>query len=338
MKRHGDLYAKIYDFANIESAYRKARKCRRYRNEVLRYTARLEENMINLQNHLMWKSYAQGEKRIFTVTEPKTRLITALPFRDRVAQHAINNILEPLYDKRFYYHSYACRPGKGTHNASYQLRTWVKNLSYDGKPLYALQVDIKSYFASVNHDILKKMLRRVIKDPDVLWLMDHIIDNGNENGRGIPVGNLTSQLLANVYLDALDKYIKETLKVKYYIRYMDDFIILSHDKKELKRLFALIRRFLENELDLTINPKSAIFNTKNGVDFCGYRHFKTHTKIRKRSVKKMRRMIRAYKNGVISREKFIRIVMSWFGHIQHADTYTIKNKMIREIKANKRNC
>ena len=332
MKRQSGLYPQIYDFTNIENAYRKARRNKRYFNEVLRYTANLEENLINLQNHLIWKSYTQGEHRHFTVTEPKKRQISALPFRDRVAQHAINNILEPIFDKRFYYHSYACRAGKGTHKASAQLKNWIRNLTFEGKPLFALKADIRNYFASVDHARLKILLRRVIKDVDTLWLCDQIIDNGGEAGRGIPVGNLTSQLFANIYLDALDKFIKEDLRVKYYIRYMDDFVILSHDKRELQRNLEEIRGFLFSALALEFNPKTCILNTKNGVDFCGYRHFFSYKKVRKRSVRAMQRKVRAFHNGKISKEDFIKSVKSWLGHIQHADTYRLRRRMIKRIR------
>ena len=332
MKRHGNLFSEIYDFANLHRAYNKARRGKRFYNEVLRYSANLEENLINLQNHLIWKSYTQGTHRHFIVTEPKKRQISALPFRDRVAQHALNNILEPLFDKRFYFHSYACRDGKGTHKASSQLKRWIRNLSFEGKPLFALKADISGYFASVDHARLKALLRRAIKCNDTLWLCDLIIDGGGENGRGIPVGNLTSQLFANVYLDALDKFVKEELQIKYYMRYMDDFVILSHDKKELHTVLQEIEGFLFADLALRLNPKTCVFNAKNGVDFCGYRHYKGHKKVRERSIRGMRNKVRAFRKGKISKENFKKSVKSWLGHIQHADTFHLRRRMIRRIR------
>lgn len=334
MKRHGDLYRKIYDFANLENAYKKARKNKRYRNEVLKYTENLEENLITLQNNLIWKSYMQGEQRIFYVIEPKKRTISALPFRDRVAHHAINNVIEPIFDKRFYAHSYACRAGKGTHAASETLTKWIRNLYFEGKPLYALKADIKSYFHSVDHERLKKLLRRVIKDADALWLLDLIVDSGGEGGRGIPVGNLTSQLFANIYLDTLDKYVKERLCVKWYLRYMDDFVILSHSKKELHALWVDIEGFLFTELGLLLNPKTTIINAKHNVDFCGYRHYRDHRKIRKRSVKSMRKKIKALYNGKMSKEAFGKSLQSWLGHIKHGDTFNLQKKILAQIESN----
>ena len=217
MKRYTGIYEQIYDFANLERAYKKARRCKRYRNEVLRYSRNLEENLINLQNHLIWHSYEQGIYRTFYVYEPKKRLISALPFADRVAQHAINNILEPLIDRRFYYHSYACRKEKGMHKASEVLTKWLYDETFDGKPLYAIKADIHHYFQSIDHERLKATIRRIIKDEEALALLDKIIDNVGTDGKGIPVGNLTSQLFANLYLDRMDKYLKETLHVRHYI-------------------------------------------------------------------------------------------------------------------------
>lgn len=332
MKRYSELYPKIYDFANLERAYKKARRCKRYRNEVLRYSENLEENLINLQNHLIWHTYRQGRYRTFYVYEPKKRLISALPFADRVAQHAINNILEPLIDRRFYFHSYACRKGKGMHKASETLTKWLYNLTFEGSPLYAIKGDIHHYFQSIDHDRLKSTVRRIIKDPETLGLLDLVIDSGGEDGKGIPVGNLTSQLFANLYLDRLDKHVKETLRVRHYIRYMDDFVILAPDKAYLRDALRKIETFLALELGLQLNPKTTILNCKNGVDFCGYRHFTDHKKVRKSSIRRMKRTIRGYRTGKISEERFAKALQSWLGHIQHADAYLLREGMLQQIE------
>jgi retron-type reverse transcriptase len=250
-----------------------------------------------------------------------------------VAQHAINNIIEPIFDRRFYYHSYACRAGKGTHAASAQVKQWLRNLSFKDKPLYALKADIHNYFASIDHGRLKQVLCRVIKDNDTLRLLDLIIDSGSETERGIPVGNLTSQLFANIFLDILDKFIKETLHTKYYIRYMDDFLILSHDKRELQEILRTIKEFLFAELGLLLNPKTTIINCKQGIDFCGYRHFKDYTKVRKRSVRNMHRVIEAWKHEKIGIARFVQSAQSWFGHIGHADTYMLRRRIIQCMKS-----
>ena len=330
MKRYGNLYPKIYDFANIERAYKQARKCKRYRVEVLKFTANKEENLINIQNHLIWHSYRQGAYRVFKILEPKERIISALPFTDRVIQHAICNVIEPLIDKRFFYYSCACRKGRGMHMASDTITRWLRNMSYGGKPLYALKGDIHHYFQSIDHGVLKKILRRIFKDKELLWLLDLIIDS-NGAGAGIPVGNLTSQLFANLYLNELDRFAKETLHVRHYIRYMDDFIIISDDKAYLRDTMRRIEGFLLGDLHLSLNPKTTIINTKNGVDFCGYIHWLDHKKVRKTSVQRMRRTIEAYRHGKISKERLQKSLQSWLGHIAHADTYRLRERILRSI-------
>lgn len=330
MRRHSNLYESVYDFANLDLACRKAAKCKRYHAEILQFNANREENLTDIQNHLVWKTYEQGAYRFFIVTEPKRREIAALPFRDRVVHHALNNILEPILDKRFYYHSYACRKGKGLHAASATLQKWIRHLSFEGQKVYALKCDIKGYFSSIDHNILKAMFRRVIKDEDVLWLIDNIIDS-TESNIGIPIGNLSSQLFANFYLDALDKYVKEEIRALYYIRYMDDFLILSRDKDFLRDAWKAINDFVVSELRLQLNPKTTIVCAKNGVDFCGYRHWVDHKKVRKRSIESINRAIKGYEHGKITSERFDRILQSWLGHIAHADTYRLKQSVLSRI-------
>ncbi len=331
-KRYGNIYCKIYDFKNLECAYKKARRCKRYRDEVLQYSANLEENLLNTQNHLIWKSYHQGEPRMFYVREPKLRLISALPFRDRVVQHAINNIIEPILEKRLYFYSYACRRKKGMHRAAQEVSRTIRNLSFKDREVWVLKGDIHHYFQSISHAKLKWVLRRVFKDKDLLWLLDLIIDS-NHKDSGIPVGNLTSQLFANLFLDGLDRFIKEILGLKHYVRYMDDFLSISNNRAELEDALQKITIYLREELGLELNPKTQIFKVtpKRGIDFCGYIIWKDHQKVRKSSVYRMRRRIRAYRRGKISRERLLKSSESWLGHIQHANTYRIKQKIQEEI-------
>lgn len=227
------------DYANVQKAYNKARKCKRYRKDVLIFTKDKEDNLETVRNDILGLSYEPSEYRYFKVYEPKERQIMALPFYDRVVQHAINNVLEPIFNQRFIFHSYACRKTKGMHAASDTLQEWLYEWQkfHQDQPLYAIKADIHHYFQSINHDVLKAEIRKVIKDAGALVLIDRIIDHNGQmpDGVGIPVGNLTSQLFANIYLNKLDQYIKHTLGAKYYMRYMDDFIILSPDKEQLRR-------------------------------------------------------------------------------------------------------
>ena len=205
------------DYGNVQKAYNKARKCKRHRKDVLIFTKDKEENLDKVREDILNLAYEPSEYHYFKVYEPKERQIMALPFYDRVVQHAINNVLEPIFDKRFISQSYACRKGKGMHAASDTLKEWLYewNKYHPDQPLYAIKADIHHYFQSIDHAILKAEIRKVIKDAGVLALLDRIIDhNGNmPDGVGIPVGNLTSQLFANIYLDALDQFIKHELGV-----------------------------------------------------------------------------------------------------------------------------
>ena len=249
-----------------------------------------------------------------------------VPFYDRVVQHMIVNAIGPVFEERFYCHSYACREGKGMHAASNQLYKWLYELMVvQGLRIYAFKGDISKYFASIPHDGLKDENRRYIGDKKALYLMDNIIDRNGilPDGVGIPVGNLTSQLFANVYGNRLDKFIKHTLHIKYYVRYMDDFIILSPDLNQLKEWEKRIEEFLEEEMKLHINPKSTILYAGNGVDFCGYIHHPTYRKVRKGSVRRLKKDVKHLKAGELDRETFNRKYQSRLGHMGHADTYHV---------------
>lgn len=332
MKRSNIGIRDIATFENAEDAYRKARRCKRYREEVLRFTDNLEAELYSLVDDLLAGTYRQGEARRFVIYEPKKRDIYALPFRDRVAQHMINSKIEPIIEKRFYYHSYACRKGKGMHKAADYAQECVRNLSFEGKQVYALKADIHKYFNSVDHEILKQILSRIFKDKGLLSLLFYIIDSYGEDGRGLPVGNLLSQLFANLVLNELDDFVKHELKEENYPRYMDDFIIIHNDREHLKEALQKIEAFLGERLKLTLNPKTQIVNTKNGLDFCGYRIYKDYRKIRKRSPKHIRAAIRAYRSGKITKDKLLMVYASWEGHAEHADTYKLRMKVKGQIR------
>lgn len=322
-------------------AYHKARKCKRYRPDVLEFEANREDNLFHAIEVLKDGTYQPGEYRVFKVWEPKERIIMALPFFDRVIQHMIVNLIEPIFEKRFLFHSYACRKGKGVHEASKTLSKWLYELEVvQGKKIYAIKGDIHHYFQSVSHDILKAEIRRYISDKALLKIIDRIIDHNGifPPGVGIPVGNLTSQLFANVYLNKLDQFVKHELKVKYYVRYMDDFIILSEDPAELRRLLEIIEEFLRRELRLELNPKTTILAAKNGINFVGYIHYKDHKKIKKDARRRLKKLLNAFETGEVELEYFDRSIESRLGHMEHADTYNyIKEtkKFVKELKERK---
>lgn len=307
----------------------------------MEFEANREDNLFHAIEVLKDGTYQPGEYRVFKVWEPKERIIMALPFFDRVIQHMIVNLIEPIFEKRFLFHSYACRKGKGVHEASKTLSKWLYELEVvQGKKIYAIKGDIHHYFQSVSHDILKAEIRRYISDKALLKILDRIIDHNGifPPGVGIPVGNLTSQLFANVYLNKLDQFVKHELKVKYYVRYMDDFIILSEDPAELRRVLAIIEEFLRRELRLELNPKTTILAAKNGINFVGYIHYKDHKKIKKDAKRRLKKLLNAFETGEVELEYFDRSIESRLGHMEHADTYNYIRKtkeFVKELKERK---
>lgn len=332
MKRAGNLYNKIYDFNNLHKSYLLARRSKRYRNEVLRYTDNLEENLIILQNELIWKSYKQSDYRTFKIYVPKERTIKALPFKDRVLQHAVNSVIEPIFVNGLYEHSYACLNGKGAHKASRVLKTWLFNSKH--KNMYYLKCDIAKYFDSINHAILINILESKIKCPDTLNLLKHIIDNGI--GVGIPIGNLTSQTFANIYLNEFDKFIKHKLKIKHYIRYMDDFIILDESKEKIHRYLNEIEDYLEINLGLRLNHKTRIAPAFKGIDFVGYKHYINRINLRRstwvRQKKHIKKMFKKLECNKITKEEVRRSLYSILGHIKHADVFILRKNIEEKFK------
>lgn len=351
MKRLKELYSKIYDFDNLFIAYLEARKGKRYRNEILYFTNNLEENLIDIQRDLVHKTYKVGKYKEFFVHDPKKRLIMALPFRDRVVQWAIYRILNPLFDRRYIIDSYACRVGYGAHRAIDRLQYWLRYLSRRHDKIYALKLDISKYFYRVDHNILISILRRIIADEDLLWLLETIIRTedskfgiqlGDHNftkerlcGVGMPIGNLTSQMFANLYLNELDQHVKHRLKVRYYARYMDDMIIFHQDKQYLWWLKDEIGAFVENKLHLSLNNKTSIDTTNQGVDFCGYRVWPTHKKLRKKTALKMKKRLKhlqkAYANWRISFAEVNASVQSYFGLLEHCNSHRLFMKLCNDL-------
>ncbi|MEK7460576.1 MAG: reverse transcriptase/maturase family protein [Patescibacteria group bacterium] len=336
-KNNINLYEKICSFENLHLAYVKARKGKRYKNDILQFGAKPERNLLQLREELLRQSYQHGGYREFVVHDSKKRNIKAAPFRDRVVHHALCNVIEPIFDKGFIYDSYACRRKKGTQGAVLRMRKFLRgacvNNSENTEVLYVLKCDIAKYFDNVNHEILLCLIGKKINDEKVMWLVRMIVESTNKNiGKGIPIGNLTSQLFANVYLNELDQFVKHTLRKKRYIRYMDDFVVLGGDKRELARTKSLIGDFLQKELNLSLHPKkSLVQQTNNGIDFLGYVLFELFTLLRKSTVMRFVKRTKIYQNklrhGLISQEELDAATVSWVAYAKHARSWMLRKSI-----------
>lgn len=343
-----NLYEQIYSFDNLYQAYLSARKGKRYKDQVLQFTANLEDNLIQLQNELIYQTYKIGRYHEFFIFEPKKRLIMALPFRDRVVQWAVYRVINPIVTKGFIADSYACIPGRGTQSAIKRLQYWLKREERHSGKLYYLKLDVSKFFYRVNHSVLLDILgRRFGNDVKLMWLFDLIINseetpfglplgyNPGEVDRiydtGMPIGNLTSQMLANLYLNELDQFTKRQLQIRCYIRYMDDIIVLSHSKTMLHRHKTEIEEFLNTRLQLNLNNKTALRPAALGIEFVGYKVWSTHIMLRKSTALKMKRRLKfvrkRYEQGEMSLEKVNETMNSYFGIMRHCNSYNLRKKL-----------
>jgi retron-type reverse transcriptase len=323
-----NLWQRFISFENIFRAFREASNGKRYRWESLYFARDLEVEIITLINELEWDMYEARPYRRFRVYEPKKRLISAPAFRDRVVHHALVQIIGPLFENRFVSETYACMIGRGTHAAVKHSRECIIAARNKWDHYYVLKGDVSDFFASVDQDIMRALIRRVVADKKILRLIDKIIqshESADRDGKGIPIGALTSQLFANVYLDPLDHFLKEVCQVKYYARYMDDFVILHNDKNYLRELMGKIETFLHDKLKLNLNPKTGIFPISHGVNFCGYRIWPTHTKPRKSTVKRakkrFRKFVKNYKIDPMSLVHAQASIQSFLGYMIHCNGY-----------------
>lgn len=334
-KTFNNLWDKVIDFEHIYNAYRQAKKGKRYRYEALDFIKDLEVNIITLQNELIWNLYQPMPLRQFYVFEPKKRLISAPTFRDRIVHHSLVSVIEPIFERRFVKETFACMVGRGTHAAMQHVVRCSRIAKRKWGDYYVLKCDIHKFFPSVNHEILKKFIRRTIRDKKLLNLIDIIIDSYESEGRGIPIGSLTSQLFANIKLDPLDHFIKDDNGIKLYARYMDDFIIIHHDKEYLKTLWKKIEKFVVEELDMTLNPKTGIFPGKHGIDFCGYRIWPTHVKPRKTTIKRAQRRFtrftKLYRDNPGILKHAHDSMVSFLGYIKHCSGWNTTRSLFNKI-------
>ena len=342
MKRYGGLWPQIITFENLLRASRQAQKGKRLNGNVLAFNYRLEQELFQLQAELRVQSYRPGEYRTFEIRDRKRRLISAAPYRDRVVHHALCNVIMPLLERTLIGQTYANRVGYGSHRALKQFTDWTRRYRY------CLQCDIQKYFPSIDHEILKALIRCKIKCPETLWLIDCIIDGSNEQvpvieyfpgdglltpvqrRRGLPIGNLTSQFFANLYLSPLDHFVQEKLKLGHYLRYVDDFAAFSNDRGELAEARIAMEEFLAR-LRLKMHPiKSQLFETRHGASFVGFRVLPDRIRVRNDNVRKARRCLkqlqRQYEAGEIELQPLVQRLQSWESHLKHGDTWRLRRK------------
>lgn len=315
MKRISNIFDKVTEFSNLELADHNARKNKKHYSDILKHDEHAEEDLLSLQKDFENLTYKTSEYFVFKIYEPKEREIYKLPyFPDRIAHHALMNQLEPIWEKVFIHHSYACRKNKGIHAAAKDLKKTLRKHKDETK--YCLKLDIRKFYPSIDHDILKTIIRYKIKDKKLLATLDEIIDSAE----GVPIGNYLSQYLANLYLTYFDHWLKEVLKIKYYFRYADDIVILHKSKKFLHKVLKKIKKYLNVELKLELKKNYQIFPVESrSIDFVGYRFYHTHTLIRKSIKIKMMRLANRLNKTNRDRDYVRRKVSSYYGWLKHCN-------------------
>lgn len=310
------------DIINIENlllAWQEFVKGKRNKRDVQIFQFNLMDNILQLHEDLKNRTYKHGGYQQFKISDPKPRTIHKASVRDRLLHHAVYRILYPFFDKKFIADSYSCRNNKGTHKALNRFRQFVHIVFKNNtKPCYILKCDIKKFFASIDQNVLIEILQKRIPDQNIIRLLREIIFSFE---KGLPLGNLTSQLFANVYLNGLDQFVKHKLKQKYYIRYADDFVVLSENRAKLKNVISQIWNVLKREYNLNLHPNKVFIKTlSSGVDFLGWVNFADHRVLRTKTKRRMLRRVRNSQN--------IETLNSYLGLLGHGNTYGVAEKLI----------
>ncbi len=325
---------------NLEIAYKKARKNKTKKSYVIKFKKNLKDNLLQLRMELLLLAYKPKPLKTFIIRDPKTRKISKSDFRDRIIHHALVNILELFFDKSFIFDSYANRKGKGTLKAIQRFDFFKRKISKNNDIIvHTLKADIKHYFENVNHEILLGIIGRKTKDEKVILLIKQILNNFNSEikGKGMPLGNLTSQFFANVYLNELDQFIKHKLKIKYYLRYVDDFVILHASKEKIERIKNTINYFLRTNLKLELHHgKSKIKKLNQGIQFLGFRIFYYHKLLKKNNIIKMKRKLLTFKflfdENLIDYDEIYSSFEGWLAYTMHANAFKLRINLIKEFE------
>jgi len=336
MKIYKNLFDEIISAENLFSAWDKFRNGKRKKKDVRLFEWNLEANVFLLHRELKNKTYRHSSYSSFTISDPKPRNIHKAQVRDRILHHAVFQILNPIFEASFISASFSCREDYGTHKGVQFLQDSLRKASKNGRnSCFVLKCDIRKFFDTIDHKILLTILKKKVKDNDTVWLLEKIISSFSSKhsllgvNKGVPIGNLTSQLFANIYLNELDIFIKQVLKVKYYLRYTDDFLILSEDKEYLEKIILVIVLFLKENLSLKIHEeKTTIRKIIQGVDFLGYVVFNEYklvrTKTKKRMSKKFDFRINEYNEGIISKNSLSQSLQSYLGFLCHGESFLIE--------------
>ena len=336
-KRINNIYDKSLTFSAIRSAYFRTAKCKKRKSDRIKFGMYLEDNILDIYKKLKSQTYTVGKYNIFKVYEPKEREIHSLPFYDRVVQQFyVYEYIIPHMIPKFISDSYACIPGKGLHQCVINLQKKIRIASRIWEKPYFVKYDISKFFYSINRDILYKIMEKHYKDKKVLNLTKIFLNSNVETEKGIPIGNYTSQYFANIYMNELDHYIKENLRVKYYIRFMDDGILIVENKEKAKQILEKITKFTKEKLDLNLNKKSGYFPVKNGCIFCGYRIYNDYKLIKRANIIRVRKRIkgwnRQWQKGNYDFDKWNQSFNAWRGYSMHADSYRLIEKLRKEMK------
>jgi RNA-directed DNA polymerase len=351
------MFSKISSFENLLNSYYLARRGNSDKNMALDFSFNLEGYISKLSWELKSGRYIPMPYKYFVVHEPKTRNIAAPHFRDRVVQHSLVSMIEPVFEKKLIFDCYACRVDKGTHFAAKRVRKFLqaaRSTKGRNSQIYILQCDIKKFFPSVSWQVLLEIIKKTVTDPKTFDLIKKIVTIhrafcgkaikldpdvaivSTKDKRGLPIGNLTSQIFANVYLNELDHFVKESLREKWYGRYMDDFFVISESKDHLRAVREEVRSFLREKLDLSLHPQKVnIQNVNQGVSFVGYRIFFDHVLIRGKTLLRMQKRLKLktlkLKKGKIKEEELHATVNSLKGHLQHANSWRLSKVLFRAI-------
>lgn len=333
-KTYKKLYDRVASFENLYLAAKKAQKSKRFKDSTARFNYFFERELILLHEELLRSDYQPGGYKRFPVFEPKRRVISAAPYRDRVVHHALCNVIEPLFENSFIYDTYANRLGKGTHKALTRAQIFCRQYKY------VLKCDIEKYFDSIDREILISIIKNKIQDSEVIDLVNKIIysgKNGFDIKKGLPLGNLTSQFFANLYLNGFDHYIKENLKVKGYVRYVDDFILFDNEKTVLWEKKIQMEEYL-NKLKLKLHKiKTQLIPVTEGIDFLGFKIFPEKSLLNKENYfrfgRKIKKMCKDYHNDrqLVKLENISASIRSWTAHTMWGDTEALRIKLFKEV-------